>query len=70
MKKIIFLVTVLALLLAACLSPSGGGSPAQSSSEFDINDWDSVLAAAKGQTKVAWEVPGYVPRKLIRNAQP
>lgn len=57
MKKIIFLVTILALLLAACLSPSGGGSPAQSSSEFDINDWDSVLAAAKGQT-VNWYMWG------------
>jgi hypothetical protein len=26
--------------------------------------------AARRQTKAAWEVPEYVPRKLIRNAQP
>lgn len=51
MKKIIFLMTILALLLSAC------GSPAQSSSEYDINDWDSVLAAAKGQT-VNWYIWG------------
>jgi putative spermidine/putrescine transport system substrate-binding protein len=38
-------------VLAAC------GAPAQSSSEFDINDWDSVLAAAKGQT-VNWYIWG------------
>ena len=51
MKKVIFLITILALLLAAC------ASPAQSSSEFDINDWDSVLATAKGQT-VNWYIWG------------
>ncbi|WKZ35192.1 MAG: ABC transporter substrate-binding protein [Anaerolineales bacterium] len=51
MKKIIFLMTILALLLAAC------ASPAPSSSEFDLNDWDSVLAAAKGQT-VNWYIWG------------
>jgi putative spermidine/putrescine transport system substrate-binding protein len=51
MKKIILLMTVLALLLAAC------SSPAQSSSEFDLNNWDSVLAAAKGQT-VNWYIWG------------
>ncbi|MCK7519008.1 MAG: hypothetical protein MZV64_15425 [Ignavibacteriales bacterium] len=32
-------------------------APAQSSSEFDIDDWDSVLAAAKGQT-VNWYIWG------------
>lgn len=51
MKKIIYLLVTLSLLLAAC------GAPAQSSSEFDINDWDSVLTAAKGQT-VNWYIWG------------
>jgi putative spermidine/putrescine transport system substrate-binding protein len=51
MKKIIYLLVTLSLLLAAC------ASPAQSSNEFDINDWDSVLAAAKGQT-VNWYIWG------------
>jgi putative spermidine/putrescine transport system substrate-binding protein len=51
MKKIIYLLVTLSLLLAAC------GSPTQSSGEFDINDWDSVLAAAKGQT-VNWYIWG------------
>jgi putative spermidine/putrescine transport system substrate-binding protein len=51
MKKIIYLLVTLSLLLAAC------GAPAQSSGEFDINDWDSVLAAAKGQT-VNWYIWG------------
>jgi len=51
MKKTIYLLVTLSLLLAAC------ASPAQSSSEFDINDWDSVLAAAKGQT-VNWYIWG------------
>lgn len=51
MKKIIYLLVTLSLLLAAC------ETPAQSSSEFDINDWDSVLAAAKGQT-VNWYMWG------------
>ncbi|EXI84539.1 MAG: conjugal transfer protein TrbN [Candidatus Accumulibacter regalis] len=30
----------------------------------------AAAAATKRQTKVGWEVPEYVPRKLIRNAQP
>lgn len=51
MKNIILLLVTLSLLLAAC------GAPAQSSSEFDINDWVSVLAAAKGQT-VNWYIWG------------
>lgn len=51
MKKIIYLLVTLSLLLAACTSP------AQSSSEFDVNNWDSVLAAAKGQT-VNWYIWG------------
>jgi putative spermidine/putrescine transport system substrate-binding protein len=58
MKKIIFLMTILALLLAACAPgsplPSGEG---QDEGNFDINDWDSVLAAAKGQT-VNWYIWG------------
>lgn len=51
MKKIIYLLVTLSLLLVAC------GAPAQSSSEFDLNNWDSVLAAAKGQT-VNWYIWG------------
>lgn len=51
MKKLIYLFVTLSLLLAAC------ASPAPSSSEFDLNDWDSVLAAAKGQT-VNWYIWG------------
>jgi putative spermidine/putrescine transport system substrate-binding protein len=51
MKKIIYLLVTLSLLLAAC------ASPAQSPSDFDLNDWDSVLAAAKGQT-VNWYLWG------------
>ncbi len=51
MKKIIYLLVTLSFLLAAC------GAPAQSSNEFDINDWDSVLSAAKGQT-VNWYIWG------------
>jgi putative spermidine/putrescine transport system substrate-binding protein len=51
MKRTIYLLVTLSLLLAAC------ASPAPSSSEFDINDWDSVLAAAKGQT-VNWYIWG------------
>lgn len=51
MKKIIYLLVTFSLLLAAC------ASPAQSSTEFDLNDWDSVLAAAKGQT-VNWYIWG------------
>jgi putative spermidine/putrescine transport system substrate-binding protein len=51
MKRIIYLLVTLSLLLAAC------GTPAQTSNEFDINNWDSVLAAAKGQT-VNWYIWG------------
>jgi ABC-type uncharacterized transport system YnjBCD substrate-binding protein len=51
MKKLTYLLVTLSLLLAAC------GAPAQSSSDFDIADWDSVLAAAKGQT-VNWYMWG------------
>jgi putative spermidine/putrescine transport system substrate-binding protein len=51
MKRIIYILVTLSLLLAAC------GTSARPSSEFDINDWDSVLAAAKGQT-VNWYLWG------------
>jgi putative spermidine/putrescine transport system substrate-binding protein len=51
MKNIIFLLVALSLLLAAC------GAPALSSGKFDINEWDSVLAAANGQT-VNWYIWG------------
>jgi putative spermidine/putrescine transport system substrate-binding protein len=51
MKRIIYILVTLSLLIAAC------GKSTQSSSEFDINDWDSVLAAAKGQT-VNWYLWG------------
>lgn len=51
MKKVIYLFITLSLLLAAC------GTPAQSSSEFDLDNWDSVLAAARGQT-VNWYIWG------------
>ncbi|NJN79553.1 MAG: ABC transporter substrate-binding protein [Anaerolineales bacterium] len=51
MKKMIFLFAIFAMLLSAC------GTPAQPAGEFDINDWDSVLEAAKGQT-VNWYIWG------------
>ena len=51
MKNIIFMLVALSLLLAAC------GAPALSSGKFDINEWDSVLAAANGQT-VNWYIWG------------
>lgn len=51
MKRFVFLFVTLCMLLAAC------GSPALPSSDFDLNDWDSVLAAAKGQT-VNWYLWG------------
>ncbi len=51
MKKIVYLLVTLSLLLAAC------ASPAQPTGEFDLNNWDSVLSAAKGQT-VNWYIWG------------
>jgi len=51
MKRIIFLLTILSVLLSAC---AGGASQSKA---FDINDWDSVLEAAKGQT-VNWYMWG------------
>lgn len=52
MKRFVFLLVVFTLLLAAC-APN---NPTVSS-EFDLNNWDSVLAAAKGQT-VNWYIWG------------
>ncbi len=64
MKKIIYLLVTLSLLLAACApsSPLPSGAPTgdnkgQGEGNFDINDWDSVLAAAKGQT-INWYIWG------------
>jgi putative spermidine/putrescine transport system substrate-binding protein len=51
MIRTIYLLVTLSMLLTAC------GMPAQSSGEFDISNWDSVLAAAKGQT-VNWYIWG------------
>ncbi len=55
MKRFVFLFTLLALVLTAC-APDGA-QPAASQTTFDLNDWDSVLAAAKGQT-VNWYMWG------------
>ena len=64
MKKIIYLLVTLSLLLAACApaSPLPSGAPAgddkgQAAGDFDLNNWDSVLAAARGQT-VNWYIWG------------
>jgi|CXWL01.1.fsa_nt_gi putative spermidine/putrescine transport system substrate-binding protein len=70
MKRLIFLFLVTTLLLAAC-APNAATpvQPAAATDQpiattmpadegvFDINDWDSVLAAAKGQT-VNWYIWG------------
>lgn len=69
MKRFIFLLVVTTLLLAACVpSVATTAQPAATyppvvidatavPGEFDINNWDSVLAAAKGQT-VNWYIWG------------
>jgi putative spermidine/putrescine transport system substrate-binding protein len=54
MKQISFLLIIFALVLSAC-APAAP-EPA-SLGEFDLNDWDSVLAAARGQT-VNWYIWG------------
>ncbi|MBI3163545.1 MAG: ABC transporter substrate-binding protein [Chloroflexi bacterium] len=70
MKRLIFLLVVTTLLLAACApntatfaqpavatdQPVATTAPTVSG-EFDINNWDSVLAAAKGQT-INWYIWG------------
>lgn len=57
MKKAFFLIAILALVVTACTSASGSGTPEQATGEFDINNWDSVLSAAKGKT-VNWYIWG------------
>ncbi len=54
MKRLFFLFTLLALALAACTS-EGARPPA--SAAFALDDWNSVLEAAKGQT-VNWYMWG------------
>lgn len=63
MKRSIFLLLVITLLLAACapnaappVQPSATTVPAVEGT-FDINNWDSVLTAARGQT-VNWYIWG------------
>ncbi len=69
MKRIVFLLVVCTVLLAAC-APSVATNPQPAATkppividatavpgEFDINNWESVLAAAKGQT-VNWYIWG------------
>ncbi len=53
MKQISFLFIIFALVLSAC-APA---SPAPASGDFDLKNWDSVLAAARGQT-VNWYIWG------------
>ena len=55
MKRIIPFLLLLTILLSACSAIAGTANP--SSASFDINDWDSVVAAAKGQT-VNWYLWG------------
>jgi putative spermidine/putrescine transport system substrate-binding protein len=69
MKRIVFLFVVVTMLLASCAPGNSTATPSPASSltvvtdlpaasgEFDINNWDSVLAAAKGQT-VNWYIWG------------
>jgi putative spermidine/putrescine transport system substrate-binding protein len=68
MKRIVFLLVVFTMLLAACAPSVATSQPAATNppvatdapnvaGEFDINNWDSVLAAARGQT-VNWYIWG------------
>jgi len=69
MKRIVFLLVVLTMLLAACApntatsaQPAVTNPPVATDAptvpgEFDLNNWDSVLVAAKGQT-VNWYIWG------------
>ncbi len=52
MKRFIFILLVFSMLLAACAPKSDSAA-----SDFDLADWDSVLAAAEGQT-VNWYMWG------------
>jgi len=63
MKRIVFLLVMFTLLISAC-APNATttvqpvATTAQTvAGEFDINNWDSVLTAAKGQT-VNWYIWG------------
>jgi putative spermidine/putrescine transport system substrate-binding protein len=53
MKRFLVLMTLLAVLLAAC-APA---APDSAAGAFDINDWNSVLAAARGQS-LNWYIWG------------
>ena len=55
MKRITPFLLLLTILLSACSAIAGKANPSPAS--FDINDWDSVVAAAKGQT-VNWYLWG------------
>ena len=55
MKRITPFLLLLTILLSACSAIAGKANP--SSASFDINDWDSVVATAKGQT-VNWYLWG------------
>lgn len=69
MKRFVFLLVIVATLLAACAPasplPAGEGrgdgnapaAPTLAAGEFDLAHWDSVLAAARGQT-VNWYLWG------------
>lgn len=64
MKRFAFILILFAALLAACATPAAtttqpavNNAPAAAPGAFDPNDWDSVLAAAKGQT-LNWYIWG------------
>ena len=65
MKRIIFLSVIFALVLVACApnAPANTGDPEAAlpadpgTAEFDLDDWESVLSAAEGQT-VNWYIWG------------
>jgi putative spermidine/putrescine transport system substrate-binding protein len=67
MKLTVFLLVIFTLLLAACApsspsatQPTATDAPAATqpvTGEFDIDNWDSVLSAARGQT-VNWYIWG------------
>lgn len=71
MKRILFLLVTLAVTLAACApatatatqsaaitdQPATAVAPTRAAGQFDINNWDSVLSAARGQT-VNWYIWG------------